>query len=253
MIKALLISLLTATLAHAQGYDARTADYLRAWRIGAAGPDPLDGLPQQGSIVAYYPLDGDAYDVISGTFGTWGADVTETSDAIRGTAASLNRAANSYVTTVNSTLLHGEANSTISVWVKLRKYDFVGGIVLFRGGGLEGMVQLTTTNTLRAVSNRPGSASRTIDYDSFTEYGEWCHLAVTAANTETVKLYKNGVLIGQSATVLAALIGQSTPFLIGYDTYSSSRKSDGIFDEVVIWNTALSSNEVYQVYQRDAP
>ena len=36
MIKALLISLLTATLAHAQ-YDARTADYLRAWRIGAAG------------------------------------------------------------------------------------------------------------------------------------------------------------------------------------------------------------------------
>ena len=37
MIKALLITLLTATLAHAQGYDARTADYLRAWRIGAAG------------------------------------------------------------------------------------------------------------------------------------------------------------------------------------------------------------------------
>ncbi len=36
MIKALLITLLTATLAHAQGYDARTADYLRAWRIGAA-------------------------------------------------------------------------------------------------------------------------------------------------------------------------------------------------------------------------
>ena len=36
MIKALLlITLLTATLAHAQ-YDARTADYVRAWRIGAA-------------------------------------------------------------------------------------------------------------------------------------------------------------------------------------------------------------------------
>ena len=28
------------TLAHAQGYDARTADYLRAWRIGAAGATP---------------------------------------------------------------------------------------------------------------------------------------------------------------------------------------------------------------------
>ena len=36
MIKALLITLLTATLAHAQ-YDPISADYLRAWRIGAAG------------------------------------------------------------------------------------------------------------------------------------------------------------------------------------------------------------------------
>ena len=47
-MKALIILLLTATLAHGQ-YDARTADYLRAWRIGAAvdsawTPADIEGL-----------------------------------------------------------------------------------------------------------------------------------------------------------------------------------------------------------------
>ena len=77
MIKALLISLLTATLAHAQ-YDARTADYMRAWQIGAAMRGELWTPADLGDDLALWLDASDA--------GTLWADTAATTAATNGGA-----------------------------------------------------------------------------------------------------------------------------------------------------------------------
>ena len=213
----------------------------------ASGSDPV-----WTNLVAYYPLDGTATDSITSSNGTWGADVTETNDvpfASAGTAASMNQAANSYVSTLGSALLNGESDCTIAAWIKLRTLESYAGLVASRGINLNGFMQKESTKAGQiygSISSILVPVFGAASTESLT-VGTWGHVAIVKDSSSTnMSVCINGILADSAYS--SGTILQNDIFKIGYEDAVTGRKTDGTFDEVPIWNRALSSNEVFRIY-----
>jgi len=80
----------------------------------------------------------------------------------------------------------------------------------------------------------------------------WTHLAFTYEPSTAVRIYINGTEdIAFTSSIQAGQFSDNTRKLtIGrFDTTASDKQYlNGSIDEVAIWNRALSSNEVYQIY-----
>jgi hypothetical protein len=270
MKNAIMILMLAATVAGANpaGFFA---GYVGSRRLAAESTvDPVwDGL------VAYYGLDGNAYDEVSGETGTWGADVVETNAvpfAAAGTAASLNRATNAFVTTTfipTGDSPFGFGNHTVSWWCYRRANHDAAGYVIARSPTpnlFHGMYQrFSPSRTILSTAVSNPDRSEVLSHFSDTpnvvpSLNEWVHMAWTfetrnagtnnLSNERVATAYFDGVRVfGSTQTTLTARsIYNYAVFLIGYDSSADIRKTDGIFDEVAIHNRALSSNEVYRIY-----
>ncbi|HIA92140.1 TPA: hypothetical protein EYO12_03435 [Candidatus Saccharibacteria bacterium] len=80
--------------------------------------------------------------------------------------------------------------------------------------------------------------------------GEWAHVAATYDGS-TMKLYKDGVLVGSQAASGQLNVGSSNKTLIGANTGNDNREWRGQIDEVKIWNKALSISEITQSSTND--
>ncbi len=148
---------------------------------------------------------------------------------------------------VNMPAINNGVNSSI-----LGTYDFGGGGVarsrfflrIYRTGGVYYyMIGLGTVQDLTvAISN--------------FSVNTWVHLAVTYDGTD-IKLYSNGTLDG---TLNSGSIGSYPPVTSGFNGISyigASHRSSGAnteahiagnLDEIAIWNTALTSTQVSEIY-----
>ena len=105
----------------------------------------------------------------------------------------------------------------------------------------------------------PGYAA--IDLNSVITVGSWHNVLMVydangSANTDKIKFYIDGVDKSSSMTYtgaipssLSASIGK---FLIGYGT-AYNKYFDGSIDELAIWNSALSSTAVTEIYGTGVP
>jgi hypothetical protein len=77
----------------------------------------------------------------------------------------------------------------------------------------------------------------------------WTHL-LASSDGSTIRLYVNATLQG-STGIAAAMISSRYPLRVGHGTYEkkAKRKFDGLIDEVMIWNRALSDAEIKQLYE----
>jgi hypothetical protein len=77
-----------------------------------------------------------------------------------------------------------------------------------------------------------------------------------AANTDKIKFYIDGVDKSSSmtytGTIPSSLSANIGKFFIGYGT-AYNKYFSGNLDEVSIWNTALSSDAVTEIYNSGAP
>lgn len=90
--------------------------------------------------------------------------------------------------------------------------------------------------------------SVTLGTKSDIEDGNWHHIAfVWNSTTEKYKGYLDGVLLGESATV-TGYGGIGTPVIIGSRGDATSAYSDGLVDEVALYNRALSDADVTTLY-----
>jgi hypothetical protein len=241
LLTLLLFGLLSAHANPAAFYEGLTAARLRG---NAVVNDPFDWS----NLVGYYALDGNATCEVTGTNGVWEAGVITTNDAISGSAASLNKATNSYVTLANASLLNGKAAISISFWLKQRTHQDYAGLVTARGAKLNGLAQKDSNaariyqfygmwnNVFLPVFN--AASPRTIATN------QWQHLALVKTSTN-VTTYLNGTIY--ETTNYTGNVEQNAAFIVGYDTAATTRKTDGIFDEVAFFDRALSSNEVYRI------
>ena len=226
--------------------------------IGNAGGD----YNFTANLIAYYPLNGTAYDEISETAGIWRVNVVQTNDAVLGTAASVGESASEHwVTTVDTTLINGLSNITIACWVKLRSYTLTGGLLVLRSSTAYNVFiqQGNSAGLFRSQFNisdaTPSKFSITDSGTNAIPLNVWTHVAVVSATTDKRRdsLYIDGEMVGFTETATTKPFQQNNKFAIGYDILSPLRASDGIFDEVRFYDIAQSTAWVKALYDRDNP
>lgn len=77
--------------------------------------------------------------------------------------------------------------------------------------------------------------------------GSWTHLA-GVYNDVDVRLYYNSVLESAPTAHVSGVYGGTEPFQIGRYTGATTRRWDGLIDDVGIFNRALTSVEVSDIY-----
>ena len=245
MIKALLISLLTATLAHGQ-YDARTADYLRAWRIGAANQiDPI-----WNGLVAYWSMDSVSGKTVFDKFGD--NDATAVNSPLFGSEYGKHLDG---MSTSSNSLSHLSADSawsggdvTINFWLyvdEVNEYPrlfFTGdtattnGLRLLRDGG-----NLELRSTIDGVAQARKRAPFSLDTWIMVTFGVSGGVPFLVTDVTNTASDGSGTLNAGALTV--TMIGRHA---------AGTNPVVSYFDEVAIWNRALSSNEVSELYNNGA-
>ena len=91
-----------------------------------------------------------------------------------------------------------------------------------------------------------------LPYDEFNaKYaGKWLHIGFTFKGSEFMKIYLNGVCVATKTTDVPAQMTPNTdyPTYLGY-TRLNPDYLDGLVDEAILYNIALSDSEVEQVYK----
>lgn len=99
------------------------------------------------------------------------------------------------------------------------------------------------------LSIADGSSATTCSGDTTLSTGTWYHYCCVYNKTD-IRLYLNGLLNCTPVSCTNSLHTDVENFLIGASYYNSAIDTpfDGLIDEVIIWNTALSAGEVYKIY-----
>ena len=259
MIKALLITLLTATLAHAQGYDARMADYVRAWQIGAAGGaiDITTGLQHYWNPGG----GGGTNDLASGTRNAilFGSVATTTNGWEFGTADG------NYIT-LGGAISNGTSYA-LAVWAQPNKTAMdghVSGGWLFCDRGPP--AELTTRSDFQLTYSKSSEKFRFSTHDSVNNNNsvqststvintQWVHLmGVVDAADSTVKMYVNGQLEATTTLTITPNNRSDVPAMIGNSSWfvDASRQYHGTLDKIRFYNNFAPDAEfVEAVYQAD--
>ncbi|MEI8373809.1 MAG: LamG domain-containing protein [Planctomycetota bacterium] len=81
-----------------------------------------------------------------------------------------------------------------------------------------------------------------------TEIGKWAHLCFTFKRSGQVVLFKDGVSVGQDATGDSPLNKRDSTAKVGASWGADGYWANGLIDEVMVYNRALSGEEVKQLY-----
>ncbi len=157
---------------------------------------------------------------------------------------------------------------TLSVWVKLSSYGAGGGGYLINkgdnsSGGHGWSLFISQSNGLITFTARYNTTNLlsqgAVNTFSLSDMNKWVHIMVTwdgSTNSATgVHIYKNGNEISYSSQVNGSssyLSDAADNLNIGDGGLISNRQSNGIIDDVRIYNRVLTSNELSQIYNLGA-
>ncbi|MFW0862569.1 MAG: DUF2341 domain-containing protein [Candidatus Komeilibacteria bacterium] len=170
-----------------------------------------------------------------------------------------------YVAINNGQALNITGDMTVSAWAYFDVYNDKSTIVSKWGdGGVTNFSWLLFANWWATgridflVSGNGSSYSTVSSADGAATAGTWHHIVGVYDAGSFIKLYIDGVLANTNSTSIPSSLHISTmPVGIGidYDNGSSEtpfRHFDGRIDEVMIYDRALSKDEVLQLYNTNA-
>jgi len=176
-----------------------------------------------------------------------------------GAAVTLNGADSSYVTFGSSVGQFGTKAFSVALWFQttdnsLSLADLIGNRASLGNG-----------NFLAIRLNNEGYVTAEVDQDSSgTNYigiqsaqgglndGNWHHIVVTRSGT-TLNLYIDGSLSNSGTGAGVANINSGNPFILGrslVDASVSRFSPAATFDDVGIYNSALSASKVNSLYEK---
>ncbi len=136
---------------------------------------------------------------------------------------------------------------TLGAWVKINS-SYTGGIVCKQSNAQGGYdLGFGNLNVGKPILNIyvSGVWYRAEADDTYND-GEWHHI-VGVANGSTVSIYVDGV--GKEGDTYSGSIADNTGSLtIGTRINDGTNPFNGTIDNVMVWNTSLSSEEIYQLY-----
>jgi hypothetical protein len=255
-----------------KGFDPKT--YAPSKPLPTFGGYSSSGEIETSSLVAYWPLNGNLKDSISGTAGV----ATGTSFTAGTAGQALQGALNGYVITNVPPAVKALHSFTLTVWYKnpentnglinpvdiVNNQYFWGNFDLF----IENPPSATTGQLKLHLFNNGGSSTGTDlwagDYLITNAYNQWNQIGVTYDDaTATAVVYYNGAPVGtQTSTGFAPLnwsgVTQMVFGTVQFETNPSLTSATGsqpwanyltgAMDHVRIYNTVLSASEASALY-----
>ena len=220
---------------------------------------PVGGSPV-GSSVAYYKMD-EGYGTsttqdssqnnqdLTLSYGSGGSVPAWTTGGESGRALDFEKDNKSFTYTADSTALSITSDLTVSAWIKP---ESVTGSTLFDiagkwDGSNESFLLAQYGTELRMYIDASGNYKTTSGLGLAA--GTWYYVAATySASSQTVSLYVNGIDKGGSVTgTIPTSIGDDGGrFQIGAEdsTTTAANFYDGIIDEVKVYNSALTPDQI---------
>jgi len=228
-------------------YALSDAEIAALYAAQAAFP----GTPS--NLVAHYSLNGDGND---------DTPLSNHAALENGAAAVANRhdwasnALEGAALADNSPALQSD-HTIISFWVRPNSYPGSGEVYLMSNGGWQERWKISMPSHGKPVFTTHSGGACCADMDSggnnSLPIGEWTHF-VMVHDGEKDKIFFNGVLMNERNSP-GALDKTKHPLGIGFDPIDGGSYFDGAFDDVQIYNTALSNAEIAALYdaQNQAP
>jgi hypothetical protein len=197
------------------------------------------------NLVGFWQFSGDANDSsYSGNDGTLNGDADASYDilALDGTG--------DYVEVSDDSTLDITGDITISAWIRIEKDNAYQGIVTksFSSGSRDTPYDFRTNNywsPLLTLVRASASGYDVLNSTLRLPIDEWHHIAVRVDNTD-FDFFVDGLVTGKTGTITVTPTANSRPLYIG-------RRDDGLYldgkiDDVMIYDAALSSWEIRQLY-----
>jgi hypothetical protein len=197
-------------------------------------------------LIGWWAGDGNTTDLTGGGDGTFVGTASFMSGKV-GQAFSFDGNTGNYVQVPSRPTLQLAGALTIDAWVNLRNLGNSSrfSIIVAKGNRTPTYnYQLTITDT-GAVRFENNSGSR-VDSAPIIIPGAWYHVAATHDGIGTVGIYVNGTLIRTGAYPTGSI--DNDPLRIGRDCDGCPSATDGLIDEVEIFNRALTATEIQAIY-----
>lgn len=223
--------------------------------------------PLSRSLVAYFPLwegtGGTVYDIhnkLSGALYT-GNPSNKWSPGKKGPSFYFTGVTNEYISLNDSPLYDVGGECSWSIWCYLTSTDNGQGLYSQNSGGGNAYTTIfpyfTTAGTSVYVFIRISSTAYNANYTkpSGTWLNDWHHILATfdrTLSTNRLKLYIDGLLVGQSNATGGNIDSGDTPILGCWNpsvANPGARQFDGYASDFMIWNRALSPTEILALYQ----
>jgi hypothetical protein len=202
----------------------------------ASGPGT--SVPSTG-LVAHWKLDGDATDSAGTSHGTvrgnpvWATGKVDRALRLDGV--------DDYVDCGNKAALNLTSRITVAAWVNITAVPSDHRAVISKG---DSAWRISTLQSQRKFHFAVGGAPDWPAADGSQEVaaGQWHHVAGTYDGA-AIRLYVDGVLDGTRA--YSGSIGVNTqPVFIGENAQETGRGWNGLIDDVLVYNRALSADEI---------
>ncbi|MEO8148654.1 MAG: LamG-like jellyroll fold domain-containing protein [Bacteroidia bacterium] len=210
-------------------------------------------LPSNG-LIAWYPFHANANDGSGNNNNGTTSNVVLTTDRF-GTAndAYLFNGTTSYIEAPNSTSLQSPTKRiTMSAWINpvglsLVGYTAMGPIICKSSTNASAAMYAMTLNTSGASLDVYTNVYATITTAAYTfTFNKW-YMVTTVLDSSKAYFYVNGSLI-KTNTFTTNITQDTRSLRIGSDTPVGTETFNGKIDDLAIWNRALDSNEVKQLY-----
>lgn len=193
----------------------------------------------------------------NGNIGTWTNGVASTSGKF-GNAASFD-GANDYIDAGSGASLNVTDAITLSAWINVGgngsgtdgasgfiSKDSQWGYCGYTGKSGWGEMSYTPTSRYFGVSRASDGLKICVNYS--VSLNQWQHIVMTAQANDTVKVYVDGVKVGESTqTLTGGISNYNTSLKIGVHN-AINWYFNGKIDDVHLYNHALSPTEVQSLY-----
>jgi CshA-type fibril repeat protein len=235
-------------------------DEVRIWNDARTGDEILDTFNEQltpaneANLVSYYRF-GDTSEPGTVQDLKSGHDATLVGDAqiVSGVSTALKIDSDSDTVAVTS-VTGDDLNGSSFTWEFWAHRDAADGIDLVLGMADSGADNnqsflhagwTSSTNFRFSFDENGGDGEQGLDYTDSGSVGEWAHWAGSYDTaTNTMKLYKNGVLVASKVYSPGDLNVGSGHLVIGNGAIGASQGFNGLIDNVRIWNDVRSDDEI---------
>jgi prepilin-type N-terminal cleavage/methylation domain-containing protein len=212
----------------------------------------------QAGLIGWWKLNGNGDDSGPDALASTATGTTPTTShaGLSNMALSFSTAATSFVQTSSSSALNNDAK-TFSFWMRPTSWpaNSTASVILAKRSTSSGGLFISYVNNLFRLTvdcGASGGGNRWVtNFDP--PLSTWSHVVITCATEDGLKLYVNGSLQDQRATVNRSSFPTSTAIRIGRDTTGTTEYHfNGDIDDVRVFNRVLSQAEAANMFARTA-